>query len=262
MRGRSSSRSGSYRSVLRGIGLIAVTLMLWETVVRLSGVPRYILPSFSAVIGELVSDSGGFTAHALVTLAESLVGLVLAAVAAFTIGIACFMSQPLERLLMPAVVGFKAVPLIALAPLFILWFGNGFLSKAIMAATICFFPILVGIVRGFRSLSDDEVFFLRSIRLSRLEELLAFRLFKAVPLAFAGVRVSSALAVVGAIVAEFTGAKFGLGYILIVGSVRIDTPLLFAGILLSALSGLVLFGATSLVERSVMARLHMDVLEE
>jgi NitT/TauT family transport system permease protein len=167
-----------------------------------------------------------------------------------------------EKALMPLIVGFKAVPLVALAPLFLLWFGSGTLSKALMAATICFFPLVVGLMRGFRSCSDEEILFLRDVKLSRWQELTRFRLWKATPFFLAGLRVGSVLAVVGAIVGEFTGARAGLGYVVMVAAVRIDTPLLFVGILLSATCGLALYGLALGLERLALRRLQLEPIDE
>ena len=130
-----------------------------------------------------------------------------------------------------------------------------------MAAAICFFPIVVGLVRGFRACSDDEVLFLRDLKLTRIRELAKFRLWKSMPFFLAGLRVASVLGVVGAIVGEFTGARVGLGYVVTVAAVRIDTPLLFVGIALSGLCGFLIYGLSAYVESAVLNFLRLEPLE-
>lgn len=247
---------------LRVVVLLGAGLGLWWTASALLGVPSYILPSPQAVLTELWEDAGSFGKHLLWTVGEALGGLVVAVLGGLIVAGALFLFPWFEELLMPVIVGLKAVPLVALAPLFLIWFGSGVVSKALMAATICFFPLVVGLVKGFRACSDDEVLFLRDVKLSRWEELVRFRIWKAMPFFLAGLRVASVLAVVGAIVGEFTGAKGGLGYVVTVAAVRIDTPLLFVGIFLSAGCGLALYGAAVGFERIALRHLQMEPLNE
>ena len=250
---------------MRAIKFIAVFLcavgVWWVCCVAFS-IPPYLLPAPHLVFAEFVQDPGGLLTHFLQTLAEAFLGLVVAWVLATIAGSVLFVVKGLDDTLLPVVAGFKAVPLVVLAPLFVLWFGAGFLSKCVMSATICFFPILVGYVRGFRACSDDEVLFLKNLSLSRMQELVKFRLIKAAPFWLAGLRVASVLAVVGAIVAEFTGANKGLGYVLIVSSLRIETSLTMAGVILSAVCGMLLHGMATILETIVLRQLHMEQLPE
>lgn len=247
---------------LRIVGAICLGVLVWAVLTNVFSIPKYILPNPLDVWREIAKDAFGLGKHFLLTFFESLFGLVIAWAIATIAAFLLFIVKRLEETILPLIVGFKAVPLVALAPLFILWFGNGFISKTVMAATICFFPLVIGYLRGFRACTDDEILLLRNLELSRAEELLRFRLLKATPFWLAGLRVSSVLAVIGAIVAEFTGANAGLGYIVLVSSVRIDTPLLMVGILLSALCGITLHGLTSMIEVVVLQRTHMDPTPE
>jgi len=248
--------------IARTIAVFVLLLILWQMVCFVFAVPSYILPKPIEVARELIKDPLGLLKHFSLTFFESLIGLFLAWLFAICAAFLIFIVPKLEESLLPLIVGFKAIPLVALAPLVILWFGNGFLSKSVMAATICFFPLVVGYLKGFRSCTDDEVLFLRNLELSRTEELFRFRLMKATPFWLAGLRVASVLAVVGAIVAEFSGANAGLGYIVIISAVRIDTPLLMVGILLSAICGIALYVIAIGIESALLKRMQMEPLPE
>jgi NitT/TauT family transport system permease protein len=249
------------KTLRTAIAFIAL-IVLWQVACTAFSIPSYVLPKPIEVAREMGKDPVGLLQHFSLTLLESLTGLIVAWLFAIGTAFLVFMVPKLEESLLPLIVGFKAIPLVALAPLVILWFGNGFISKSVMAATICFFPLVVGYLKGFRSCTDDEVLFLRNLELSRSEELFRFRLMKATPFWLAGLRVASVLAVVGAIVAEFSGANAGLGYIVIVSAVRIDTPLLMTGILLSALCGIALYLIAIVIESLMLKRMHMEPLPE
>ena len=241
---------------------ILLCVVVWGIIVYLFQVPNYVLPSPENVLKEFINDPFALTLHFLLTFSEAVLGLTLAWVLAFGFSIILFIFPKIENLIMPILVGFKAIPLIAIAPLLILWFGNGFLSKCVMAGTIAFFPLLINYLKGYRACNDDEILFLRNLGLNRFQELWSFRYYKSTPFWLAGLKISSVLAAVGAIVAEFSGAKSGLGYLVIVSSVRIDTPLLFVGIILSAFCGIALYIGASLIERFLLKKRHMEPLSD
>jgi NitT/TauT family transport system permease protein len=159
-----------------------------------------------------------------------------------------------ERSIMPFVVAFQAVPLIAIAPLLVLWFGNGAAGKIVMAAIICFFPAVINLTRGLRAVRPSAVMLLRSLSATPVQILRYVRIPSAVPYAFAALRISATLSVIGAIVAEISGATRGLGFRIVVSSYRTDTRMLFAALLFAVLLGLAFYAATSLLERSVQRR--------
>lgn len=248
--------------ILRFLGGIAIFILIWWLLVFLFKIPSYIIPSPIEVTTEFLNDPLDLLKHFAFTFIEAQVGLIIAWVIATGTAFIFFLNPKFERAMLPILVGFKAIPLIAIAPLLILWFGNGFLSKCIMAATICFFPIVIGYLKGFRHCTDDEVLFLRSLELKRYQELMQFRLIKATPFWLAGLKVASSLAVVGAIVAEFSGANNGLGYIVIISATRIDTPLLMVGILLSAICGITLFWISVKIESLLLNKTHLEPLPD
>jgi NitT/TauT family transport system permease protein len=147
---------------------------------------------------------------------------------------------------------------VAIAPLLVLWFGNGLKSKVVAAALISFFPMLVNTIKGMRSIAADEDELFVALRARRLDRLLRLQLPTALPYIFAALKISSSLAVVGAIVGEFVGAKAGLGFLILQSSYHLDTPQLFVSIILAALLGLALFAAVSVAERFTCTWEHAE----
>jgi NitT/TauT family transport system permease protein len=157
-------------------------------------------------------------------------------------------SRTLEQGLFPIAIAIKTTPLVAIAPLLVLWMGTGLWSKVAAAALICFFPVLVNTVKGLKA-ADAEYFELfKSMNASRWKEFRKLRLPFCMPYLFAALKISSSLAVVGAIVGEFVGASSGLGYLILVSSSHLDTPILFTAIFASALTGIAMFHAINWIE--------------
>jgi NitT/TauT family transport system permease protein len=149
---------------------------------------------------------------------------------------------------MPYLIGLKAVPLIAIAPLLVIWLGNGFISKAVMAATICFFPIVVNLTRGLREVPEEQMDLMKSLGASGTQIFFTVRVPNSLPFLFAALKITSTLSVVGAVVAEFSGANQGVGYAIMVAALRTDTPLMFTGIILASLLGMLLYYAIEFIE--------------
>jgi NitT/TauT family transport system permease protein len=158
----------------------------------------------------------------------------------------------IERSLYPWAVVLQTVPIVAIAPLLTIWFGFGLSPKIVIAAIICFFPMLVNSTRGLRAISPQALELMRILSASRRDIFFRVRLPSSLPYVFSGLKVASTLAVIGAIVAEFTGADRGIGYLVVAASYRIDTRLMFAGIALSSAAGILFFNLISGLERLVL----------
>lgn len=224
-------------------------LVVWEAAVRGLKIPAYLLPSPTAILQSVEPD---LLRHAGFTAAEAFVGFVLASALAFATALAFVHSRVLEDGLFPIAIAVKTTPLVALAPLLVLWLGTGFWSKVAAAALICFFPVLVNSVKGLKA-PDSEYFELfTSFEASRWKKFTKLRLPYCLPYVFAALKISSSLAVVGAIVGEFVGAKEGLGYVIVVSSSHLDTDVLFSAIFASALVGIAMFKLIGWVEQSVV----------
>jgi len=242
----------------RWVGLgasIALTLVLWELVVRLSGIEAFILPPPALVaqrLGEVIGD-GSLLRHALATLSEVLAGLALGALTATVLGTLLAHQPALERVLSPYLVASQSVPVVAIAPLLVIWFGPGMLSKVVICALTVLFPGLINTIIGLRSVSRDLRDLMRSLRATRWQ---TFRLLEApaaMPVFLGGLRVGATLAVIGAVVGEFIGADRGLGFMINRARGQYDTALVFVAVL--ALGGMAfsLYGLVLALEKRLLA---------
>jgi NitT/TauT family transport system permease protein len=230
---------------------------VWEGVVRIFRIPAYLLPGPLEVAGALVEHWRNLVNQSLVTMGEVLLGFAAAAVVAIPLAMLIVVSPILEKLLYPPMVATQSIPKIALAPLFIVWFGFGTTPKIAVAFLISFFPIVVDTIVGLRSVDPAMVQLARSMGAPPHRIFLRLRLPNALPNVFGGLKVASTLAVVGALTGEFIGADRGLGYVLVHASAQLNTPLLFATLV--TLSGLAMafFFVVEAVER-VMIPWHVS----
>ena len=233
----------------------AVGLLLWEAAVRLNGLPAFILPLPGAVWRRFVAVllDGRLFWHAGITLGEVLGGLALGLAAASVLGYFIAKSPALERLLAPYIVASQAVPVVAIAPLLVIWFGAGLRSKVLIGALIVFFPILINTVVGVRSVEPDLRDLMRSLRAGRWQTFLKLELPAALPILLGGLKVGATLAVIGAVVGEFVGADRGLGFLINFGRGQYDTPLVFVAAAALVAIALGLYGLVSLLERRLLA---------
>jgi NitT/TauT family transport system permease protein len=228
---------------------VLLILGAWETVVRIAHVPAYLLPPPSAIIASIETS---LFRHLLVTFVEALTGFALASIAAFVAALLFVRFSVMERGLFPVAIALKTTPLVAIAPLLVLWMGTGWWSKIVAAALICFFPVLVNTVKGLKAAEADHCELFQSLKASRWQEFRKLRVPYCLPYLFAALKISSSLAIVGAIVGEFVGATQGLGYLIMISSSHIETDVLFSAIFAAALSGIVLFHALGWLERRVI----------
>lgn len=234
---------------------LTVGLILWEMAVRLGDFPAFILPPAGLVVRRLVEAlaDGSLWRHSAVTLGEVLAGLSLGVLAATTLGYLLARWPALERLLAPYIVASQAVPVVAIAPLLIIWFGPGVLSKILICALIVFFPVLVNTVVGLRSVPEDLRDLMRSLLADTWQTLRHLELPAALPVFLGGLRIGATLAVIGAVVGEFVGADRGLGFMINRARAQYDTALVFVAILALVTMALTLYGLVTLLERRLLA---------
>ncbi len=230
--------------VLVGIG--------WELLVQVRGTPVYIVPAPTDVLRRLFGDLGLFAREGWITLYEALAGFGIGSAVAILGAIAMAHSRPIERSLFPLAILVKVTPVVAIAPLFVIWFGFGPAPKMGIAALLTFFPVLVNAMFGFRSVSPGALDFLRSLRASPLEVFWLLRLPSSLPYLFAAFRIAVPLSVIGAVVAEWFSAEAGLGSVIIVAHNNLDMPTLFAAIATLAVIGIGLTVLTSYIERRLL----------
>ncbi len=239
-------------------GLLAVALLAaWEWSARHLGLSALVLPAPSRIAAALWQGlaSGYFWPHLRATGGQLLMGVVAGCAIGFAAGVAMAESRVLRTLLWPYVVVSQVVPKLALMPLFILWFGFGATSLVVITALICFFPLLETTVTSLQQVPPERLELFRMLGASRAQTLWRLKLPTGAPGILAGLRVAVMLAVVGAVVGEFIGASQGLGALVIASQGSMDTPLMFAVLVLIALLGLVAYQLTLWLERWVL-RLH------
>ena len=228
---------------------ILVFLVVWEAAVRLLKVPRYLMPPPSAVLEVFVQEFPKLLYHGWVTTYEMLLGYALAVAVAIPLAIAITASQRFDRFVTPQLLFFQVVPKVAIAPLFLVWFGVGTTPKVLVAFLISFFPIVIDAAVGLRSMSSEMRDLARSMGASRWQVFAQFQLPTSLPYLFSGLKVAATLAVAGAVVGEFVGADKGLGYLLLVTNSNMETALMFATIVALTIIGLVFFYAVEFLEQ-------------
>lgn len=235
---------------------LAVGLGIWELGVRWSNTPAFILPPPSAVgltLWARLAD-GSLLWHASLTLTHVLGGLMLGLSVAFTLGYLIAKSPVLEAVLGPYIVASQAVPVVALAPLLVIWLGPGPLAKMVISALIVFFPVLVNTVVGVRAIPADQRELFRAWQASRWQTLWHLEIPAALPVLLGGLRVGATLAVIGAVVGEFVGSDRGLAALIMQGQLTYATSQIFVGVLALVLMALTLYGLVTLLERRLLKR--------
>lgn len=235
-------------SLLSRVAVIAL-LILWEAAVRIFNISSIVLPAPTRVAAALWD---GFTVgtlweHTWVTLQEILLGFAVAVVLGMTAAIIISSSRLAEKAFLPIIVILQTVPKVALAPLFLVWFGFGLESKIFTTALIAFFPVLINATLGFNSTSTEQISMMKSFGASRLQILTKLRFPSAVPSIVAGLDVAVILAVIGAIVAEFVGAQAGLGYVILASNTTLDVATMFAVLVVLSVIGLILHYAVVMI---------------
>jgi NitT/TauT family transport system permease protein len=246
------SRSRPGLGVLRhSYPLIAVliTLAVWEALVRLFKVPVLILPAPSVVFDHIWTKRDLYIAFSQPTLVEILAGFAVAAVAGILLGIMVSFSDLAKRTAYPLLVSSQMVPKVAIAPVFIIWFGTGLEAKVLISFLIAFFPIMVSTMVGLEAIDADMVRLFRSMGAGAYRTFMKLRLPAALPNIFAGLKIGMSLAVVGAVVAEFVAADRGLGYYLLYANGQLDTPGVFGALLVLTVIGVLLYYMVEGVER-------------
>jgi len=231
---------------------MSAILFTWEILVRLLEVPRFVLPAPSEIAEEMFRARAIIFGQLRVTLFEIVTGYLLATIAGFLLSILIVYSNSFRRGVLPLIVASQTIPVIAIAPLLVIWFGYNYVPRILITALVAFFPLTVSIVTGLQSLEKDFVNFFRSLNASPLQLFLKLRLPAALPNIFAGLKVATTLAVVGATISEWVGASAGLGYLMAQDTQQLNTPRVFAALVVLGLCGMGFFGIVVLVERLSM----------
>lgn len=227
-------------------------LALWEVYVHLSGISPLVLPSPSRVLGQMVDNRAILWRNTLPTVQATLLGFACSLSVAFGLSVLIDFLPRLRRALFPVFVVSQTLPLVAIAPLVVLWFGFELTPKVLLVALVTFFPMLVALVDGYGSTEPEIEALLASMGASRRTIFWRARLPSAMPFFFAGLRISITYAVVAAIFAEYVGARAGLGIVILNAKNSFRPDLMLAAVVISSALTLVLFGATALLQRHVL----------
>jgi NitT/TauT family transport system permease protein len=224
-------------------------LAAWQAIVMVADIPEYLLPAptaiFSNIDRTLLIQLG-------VTFVEALAGFLIASLLAFGCAILFVRFATLEQGLFPIAIAIKTTPIVAVAPLLVIWLGTGWWSKIVAVILICFFPVLVNAVKGLKAADAEYRELFQTLGASRAQEFRKLRIPYCLPYLFSALKISSSLAIVGAIVGEFVGATQGLGYLIMISSAHLETATLFAAIAAAALAGIILFYVIGWCEQRVI----------
>jgi NitT/TauT family transport system permease protein len=236
------------------IVVFVLFLLGWEALVRIGQYPAFLLPSPGRVAAKLITVvlDGTLIRHTAVTFVEVIGGLALGALLATALGYVLAKSITIERAISPYLVASQAVPIIAIAPLLVIWFGAGLTSKILISALIVFFPVLINTIAGIRGVSTDLHNLMRSLGASPWQSFAKLEVPAALPVLLAGLKVGATLSVIGAVVGEFAGSDAGLGFMISVADGQYDTARMFVGVFALITMALALYGSVALIQRRAL----------
>lgn len=232
--------------------LIALILVGWDLAVRVFQIPAYLIPAPTEVVEQLFTQWPLLLKESIPTLYATLGGFALSALVGIPLALFIISSRLVESYLYPLLVFSQSIPKVAIAPLFVVWFGFGLLPKVIVAFLLGVFPVVVATVLALKSIDSEMIDLARSMRAGPIKTFLRIRLPHALPGIFGGLKVAITLCVVGAVVGEFVGSNSGIGYLLQIANGNFDLPLMFAGLFILSMMGVILFWLLDLIEQMLV----------
>lgn len=241
--------------VLLAVITVAAFLLVWDGLVRWRNYPTFILPRPVEVWRKLqiMLGDGSLWRHTSITTFEIMAGLALGLSVALVLGYLLAKFPALDRLLSPYIVALQAFPIIAIAPLLVIWIGDSTVRTMLICALVLFFPALVNTIVGLRSVEPELHALMRSLQATRWQIFIKLEAPSALPVLFGGLKVGATLAVIGAVIGEFVGSDRGLGFLINLGRGLLDTPLLFVALFTLVFIALGLYGIVSLLEHRLLA---------
>jgi len=243
------------RAFIVPFGFFLGLVIAWQALVVAVGIPEYLLPSPLVIVRTL--DTSLLTEIGY-TAGEALCGFVIASVLAFTGALLFVRFRTIEQGLFPIAITLKTTPIVAIAPLLVLWLGTGWWSKVAAATLISFFPVLVNTVKGLKAPEADFQDLFRTMRADQSQVFRKLRVPYCLPYFFSALKISSSLAIVGAIVGEFVGAEHGLGYLIVISSAHLETPAVFQAIGAAALIGISMFYTLEFFEKRIVFWIQLE----
>jgi NitT/TauT family transport system permease protein len=229
-------------------------LAFWQLVVLIKKYPSFILPSPKQTANRLLTaiTNGTLLFHSLITLQEIFIGLILGTTLAFSFGLIISKSVFFKKLFSPLFVSFQAIPVLALAPLILIWFGSGIWAKAFVCGATLFFPVLINTVTGLENISRHYYQILDLQKANFWQKLTLVEIPASLPIIFSGLKIGVTLSVIGAVVGEFVGADKGLGFLINLAGGLYDTPLRFASFFTLSLIALTLYSTVAFLEKKLI----------
>lgn len=229
-------------------------LLGWHLLTHYGKIPNFILPSPLSVWTRFIKtvNDGSLPYHTGITLSEIVLGLLTGVLFATIVGYILAKSRSLERVLSPYLVASQAIPVVAIAPLLVIWLGDGILSKVVICALIVFFPVLVNTIVGVRAVPTALYDLMNSLHATRSQILWKVEVPASLPVFLGGLRIGATLSVIGAIVGELVSAEKGLGFLLQLGDFQYDTPMVFVAMFMLIALALILYGIVTLLERKFL----------
>ena len=245
---RATNRRAAWSRFMPPFALFVGVVVAWEAVSRIFRLPEFVLPAPTAIVEVLIAHQASLAYAAFVTSQEVLWGFLLSAVIGAGVALVIARFAAFGRALYPLVVLFQNVPKVALAPLFILWFGFDLAPKVVLIVVIAFFPVAINMLVGLQTVDANLVALMRSVGASRNEILMRIQIPNSLPYLMAGLKVAVTLAVIGAIVGEFAGAQAGLGYMIQFASTQMQTSLVFAALVEVSVLGMLFYYVIEWIE--------------
>jgi NitT/TauT family transport system permease protein len=236
-------------AIVTPVGFILGVLVVWQALVVGLGIPEYLLPAPTVIVATIEKSllvEIGYTAG------EALCGFIIASALAFAFAVLFVRYRTIEQGLFPLAITLKTTPIVAIAPLLVLWLGTGWWSKVAAAVLIAFFPVLVNTVKGLKAPEADFQDLFATMRAEPSQIFRKLRVPYCLPYFFSALKISSSLAIVGAIVGEFVGAEHGLGYLIVISSAHLETPTVFQAIGAAAMIGIAMFYVLEFIEKRVV----------
>jgi NitT/TauT family transport system permease protein len=233
-------------------------LLLWEGACVLFDLPPFLLPSPHAIVASMIQWTGPILENAGYTLLATLAGFVLAVVLGVALGVGIGSSRLIYRGLYPVLVAFNSVPKVAVVPVFVIWFGAGTVPAVLTAFMVSFFPIAVNIATGLATVEPELLDVLRALGARKRDILMKVGFPRSMPYFFASLKVAVTLAFVGAIISETVASKRGIGYLMMAATSNFDTPLVFAGLIVTSVMGVAMYAAFAVVEKRTTSWAQRD----
>jgi NitT/TauT family transport system permease protein len=242
------SNMKAFEAALPWLFLVAM-LVMWEAACVLFHVPVFVLPRPTLVASTLVDRLGPILDNSFVTLLRTLAGFVIAVVLGVLLGLAIGSSRIVYRGLYPVLIGFNSIPKVAVVPVLVIWFGIGTIPAVLTAFLVSFFPIAVNVATGLATIEPEMLDVMHSLGATKRKILLKVGLPRSMPYFFASLKIAITLAFVGTIISETVAANAGIGYLMMAATANFDTPLVFSGLMVIAVMGIVMYAIFAAVEQ-------------